>query len=251
MPADEVRGKAADMTGGLRLPSERCSYARPASSRAMGLASTCAIFALVLASFFLTIRTTSTQKVAPATLTVLDIREPAAPPETPPADEEAPAVEKLPDPAPDEPIEPIIEPDKVPVSPARAQAPAVAPRLADPAPRVPEAAAPKAATAPPAPQVANKGPETWEGRVLAALNQRRRYPRLAMARREQGVPWVRFVMDRDGKVLSARLERPSGFPDLDREAVVLPKRAQPLPKPPAERPGDRLELVVPVEFFLR
>ena len=51
--------------------------------------------------------------------------------------------------------------------------------------------------------------------------------------------------------LTLQLERPSGFPDLDREAVALPKRAQPLPKPPDDRPGATLELVVPVEFFLR
>lgn len=73
----------------------------------------------------------------------------------------------------------------------------------------------------------------------------------AMARHEQGVPWIRFVIDRQGRVLSASLERSSGVPDLDREALALPKRAQPLPKPPEDRPGETLELVVPVEFFIR
>ena len=86
---------------------------------------------------------------------------------------------------------------------------------------------------------------------MAQLAKYRRYPGTAIARRQQGVPYIRFVMDRQGKVLSSRLERPSGFPDLDREAVALPKRAQPLPKPPDDRPGATLELVVPVEFFLR
>jgi protein TonB len=73
----------------------------------------------------------------------------------------------------------------------------------------------------------------------------------AMARHEQGVPYIRFVMDRQGKVLSVSLERSSGMADLDREAMSLPKRAQPLPKPPEDRPGETFELVVPVEFFLR
>jgi len=35
-----------------------------------------------------------------------------------------------------------------------------------------------------------------------------------------------------------------------REAVALPKRAQPSPAPPVNRLGDRFELIVPVEFFL-
>lgn len=37
----------------------------------------------------------------------------------------------------------------------------------------------------------------------------------------------------------------------DGEAVSLPKRAQPLPKPPPEKAGATLTLVVPVEFFFR
>ncbi|WP_443972073.1 TonB family protein [Sphingobium sp. CR28] len=58
----------------------------------------------------------------------------------------------------------------------------------------------------------------WEGQVLGALNQAKRYPKLAMTRRQQGVPYIRFVMNRDGAVLSSQLERSSGFPDLDRDA---------------------------------
>ena len=77
----------------------------------------------------------------------------------------------------------------------------------------------------------------------------RRYPPAAQARRQQGVAHVRFRMNRAGKVLWSRLERSSGFGELDRAAVDAPKRAQPLPQIPAERP-DEIELVVPVEFFL-
>jgi len=42
---------------------------------------------------------------------------------------------------------------------------------------------------------------------------------------------------------------PGGVPDLDRDALALPRHAPPLPKPPEDRPGDTLELVVPIEFF--
>jgi protein TonB len=86
--------------------------------------------------------------------------------------------------------------------------------------------------------------------VLAALNRKKRYPSSAQRRHEQGIPWIRFVMDREGKVLSVNLERSSGFRELDEEAVRLPRRASPLPKPPEEVEGQTIELVVPVEFFM-
>ncbi|MDH2132203.1 energy transducer TonB [Sphingobium yanoikuyae] len=86
--------------------------------------------------------------------------------------------------------------------------------------------------------------------MLGALNKVKRYPREAAFRRQQGVPYIRFVMNREGKVLSVRLERSSGVRSLDDEALSLPKRASPLPRPPEEVKGDSIELVVPVEFFM-
>lgn len=92
---------------------------------------------------------------------------------------------------------------------------------------------------------------TWQGEVLAHLERHKRYPRSARLRRSEGVTVVRFVMDRGGRVVSVRLERPSGSGLLDEESLALLERAQPLPPPPDEITGDRIELVVPVQFQLR
>ncbi len=119
----------------------------------------------------------------------------------------------------------------------------------DPGPAAPETTAPPVQPAPAAPRAASNAVATWEGQVLAALERKRRYPPAAQLLRQQGVAHVRFRMDRGGKVLWTRLERSSGFAELDRAAVETPKRAQPLPAIPADRP-DQLELVVPVEFFI-
>jgi len=113
-----------------------------------------------------------------------------------------------------------------------------------------ETTAPPARPAPPAPR-ASSGQPTWQGLVLGALDKHKRFPRDAQYNRQQGVPYIRFVMDRDGRVLSSQLERSSGFRSLDAEAVALPRRAQPLPMPPDEVPGQTIELVVPVEFYIR
>jgi len=123
------------------------------------------------------------------------------------------------------------------------------PRPAAPAvPPAPETSAPPSRPSPPAAVAASA--RTWEGLLLAHLERRKRYPAEARAGRQEGVAHVRFTMDRDGRVLSARLERSSGRAALDHEAVALLRRAQPLPRPPPEVAGDPVSLVVPVEFFI-
>lgn len=114
----------------------------------------------------------------------------------------------------------------------------------------PETTAPQSSLAPRAPRTSS-GQVGWQSLVLGHLDRNKRYPREAQFARQQGVPYIRFVMNRDGRVLSSTLERSSGFRSLDAEAVALPRRAQPLPKPPDDVAGERIELVVPIEFFIR
>jgi protein TonB len=123
-------------------------------------------------------------------------------------------------------------------------------------------AAPPSTPAPPAPTVTAPAPgiasvaaghavPSWQGSLRAHLERHKRYPGVAQFRRQQGVSTIRFVIDRTGRVLTARLERASGHTSLDEESLALLDRAQPLPLPPDEIPGERIELVVPVQFFLR
>lgn len=221
-----------------------------AGSRWKSLGATLAIYGVVAGGLLVSISVSFVRPAPPQALTVMNTQTAASPPETPPrAKDEPKPVEKketVQQPLKTEPLPPM----KVSISPIVAPVPVIAPKPVDPAPKEPEVAAPKTAPAPPAPRIASTGPDTWEGRVLMQLSKKRHYPAGAMARRQQGVPYIRFVMDRQGKVLSASLERSSGVPDLDREALSLPRRAQPLPKPPEDRPGETLELVVPVEFFI-
>ncbi|MBY8822799.1 energy transducer TonB family protein [Sphingomonas colocasiae] len=185
----------------------------------------------------------------PVSLSVFDVAPPAAPAEpvreVPPGPEQVPKQRQQPD------IEtPRIEPPEIQLPGTRTVA-APPPRpVPDPGPPAETMTAPETRPAPPAPQVST-GKPTWEGLVLGALNKVKRYPREAAFRRQQGVPYIRFVMNREGRILSVRLERPSGIRSLDEEALSLPKRAQPLPKPPEDVKGDAIELVVPVEFFIK
>ena len=112
-----------------------------------------------------------------------------------------------------------------------------------------EAAAPTQGVSVPAVN-ANAIP-SWQNRLMLRLNQAKRYPPQARRYRQEGIAYLHFTMDREGKVLVRNIERSAGYPLLDEETLALIERAQPLPKPPAEMQGEALDFVVPVEFFLR
>ena len=236
-------------TTDLWQPSTRYSD-QPMSlkTRLLGMGGTVGI-ALLISGGVLFTWTTYQAVQKPATLSVFNVAPPAAPQE--PAQEIPPgpeAVEKDQD-MPDI-VTPQIQPPEIRLPSINALPVPDAEPVRDPEPPTIDATAPETSVAPPAPQVSS-GEPTWQGLVLGALNKVKRYPREASFRRQQGVPYIRFVMNRNGEVLSVRLERSSGFRALDNEALALPRRAAPLPKPPKEVAGDTLELVVPVEFFMR
>jgi protein TonB len=179
------------------------------------------------------------------------VEEPPPPPEPPPVVE--PEV-VLPKPPP-EPPKPKPEVKKEAPKP-KPEKPKPPRPVAQPVQQAPVAAPPAPAPAPvaaaPAPSAApSRAVPTWQGRLLSHLERHKRYPRAAQARRQEGVAQVRFVIDREGNVLSVQLDRSSGVSSLDEETVEMVRRASPLPAPPDEMAKDRIELVVPVQFFIR
>ena len=85
------------------------------------------------------------------------------------------------------------------------------------------------------------------------LNKHKRYPRRAEYRGDEGTVQVTFVVNRHGEVLSYGLERSSGNTLLDKEALAMIKRAQPLPVFPDElgKVKDTITVVVTIPFKLR
>ena len=92
---------------------------------------------------------------------------------------------------------------------------------------------------------------TYQSLLLGHLARHKQYPATARARRQQGVAYVRFSMDRQGRVISVALAKSAGAALLDGESLDLLRRASPLPAPPVEVAGDPVDLIVPVEFFIR
>jgi protein TonB len=156
-----------------------------------------------------------------------------------PEPEEPPPLDLKPPPPKPKPIEKKVE--KKPPQP-RVSAPQAAPEPA----RTAAAPMPGASVEPPS----NTLP-TWKGLLLRHLERHKRYPSDAQRSRHEGVTYVRFTMSRDGRILAARIERPSGHAALDQEGLDLLQRAQPLPPLPQDQPGESLEIVVPIQFLLK
>ncbi len=93
--------------------------------------------------------------------------------------------------------------------------------------------------------------ETWMTKVQEALERSKKaYPSAAQRRGDTGTAYVSFSLDVEGKVLAMRLQRSSGSPALDDEALAILERAAPFPPPPSGLSGPNVQLSVPVKFSL-
>ena len=90
----------------------------------------------------------------------------------------------------------------------------------------------------------------WQSLLLGRLKQYRRYPRQAERSHQQGVVWLRFAVDRRGRVADSKIQQVSGHRLLDQEALATLRRASPLPPPPPDLPGDPVMVQLPVRFLL-
>lgn len=91
----------------------------------------------------------------------------------------------------------------------------------------------------------------WQNRLQLIVERNKRYPAIARARSQTGVVEVSFVVDRDGKLLSSRVERGSGYAVLDQESLELLSRIQTFPAPPQELTGKDVRVTVSVRYYLR
>ncbi|NBF00967.1 TonB family protein [Pseudomonas sp. Fl5BN2] len=90
---------------------------------------------------------------------------------------------------------------------------------------------------------------TWQGELQAHLAKYKRYPGEAQRRGKEGTNSLRFVVDSEGKVLSYELVGRSGNADLDRATLDMIRRAQPLPKPPADMLSNgSVEITAPFNY---
>lgn len=91
---------------------------------------------------------------------------------------------------------------------------------------------------------------SYAAKVRSWLYAHKVYPRRARMQHEEGLVYVRFVLDRQGVLLEGAVVRPSGNSLFDDEAEAMLRRSSPYPRAPADLPGERIEFTAPIEFAL-
>lgn len=87
---------------------------------------------------------------------------------------------------------------------------------------------------------------SWQRLLQAHLERHKHFP--LQAQGEHGVSTLVFTIDRQGRVLSARISRSSGSALLDGETLAMIRRAQPLPVPPVDTADEQLSFSVPIRY---
>jgi protein TonB len=86
--------------------------------------------------------------------------------------------------------------------------------------------------------------------MMRQLNKHKTYPRELKKARTEGTVVLQFTIDRAGRLLASGVKQSSGHPELDRAALDMLARAEPLPGIPDFMDRDELSLAIPVEYSL-
>lgn len=95
-----------------------------------------------------------------------------------------------------------------------------------------------------------KAEENYYRTLMVWLNKHKTYPTAARKAKQEGISVLKFTIDRDGNVLSAKVTKSSGFSVLDQATLDMMERASPLPPIPESMRRDSLSISLPIEFSL-
>ncbi len=83
------------------------------------------------------------------------------------------------------------------------------------------------------------------------ISGKQKYPSYALQANLEGETKIRFVLKRDGTLVSSEIAEESGYKSLDSAALQSVKSAAPFPPFPVAQKGDEISVVVPIVFELK
>lgn len=91
----------------------------------------------------------------------------------------------------------------------------------------------------------------WQKRLFGHIARHKTYPEAARKLRATGETILAFRVARDGGVSDVHVAKSSGQPVLDKAALDVMRRANPVPALPDELKGASLEFSLPMKFSLK
>ncbi|SDW98152.1 outer membrane transport energization protein TonB [Ruegeria halocynthiae] len=88
----------------------------------------------------------------------------------------------------------------------------------------------------------------WGAKIRARIDRNKRYPRRS---KTSGDVTIELQVSRDGRLISYRLRKSSGVPELDKAAMDAVARARRFPKAPKELVGNAFRFRVPMKLARR
>ena len=122
------------------------------------------------------------------------------------------------------------------------------PQRAD-APASDRPAAPALQALPPPPAATQETSPRWRAALSAWLQSHRTYPDEARRNNDEGAVLIRFVVDREGHVVSVAVMQGSGHPSLDEAAIAMLRGAR-LPPFPPDMAQAMTTVTVPIRYRL-
>jgi periplasmic protein TonB len=91
----------------------------------------------------------------------------------------------------------------------------------------------------------------WMRAVSERVSQFFTYPEAALAVHRTGLVMLHFVVRRDGRIEKLEIGKSSGDRELDKAAIDIVRKAQPLPPIPDRMHADRVDGELPINFGVR
>jgi protein TonB len=91
----------------------------------------------------------------------------------------------------------------------------------------------------------------WMKAVSERVSQFFYYPESALAVHRTGLVMLHFVVRRDGRIERLEIGKSSGDRELDKAAIDIVRKAQPLPPIPDRMHADRVDGELPINFGVR
>jgi protein TonB len=123
--------------------------------------------------------------------------------------------------------------------------------MADPASQQVAAAPPAPIPSAPRASASQDVKSSYLALISAILEKQKDYPRRAQLRNMQGITYLQFTIDRQGRVIQYRIDRSSGHSILDEATENMIRKAGQFPPIPPELDIAGLDIVMPMQYFLK